>query len=450
MERFKKIWFLFFMVLLSIPMIQNFTGWIKEKPLNGAFVPAVKPQFSVKAIWNETYQDSCTKYIEENIGFHNFLVRLNNQMIFSVFRESPVKGPVIGKDGVLFEESYIISYLGKTYIGDEQIVQNTKNLLAAQEILKEKGVSLLIVFPPGKASYYPELIPNKYKPSKKSVNNYEAYLKNFKEKGVNVIDLNSYIVGMKDTASYEVYCDLGAHWTIWAASIAMDSVIGYIEKMAGRDFADFSIVKMETPDTLRNQDDDLYKTMNLFFHPPYKKIAYPVFKFNNGEDKIRPKVLAISDSYWWTIYADNVAIPQNVFSNGGFWFYNKTVYPVRNPVQSVDELDYKKEIESQEFVLLVTTEATNHLFPYGFCEKYLITYEAEFLTRYGSDTLTKADSLYLDFRNSEIIKIIGEINSNEDWKNKIIKQAEEQKKDLDLMIWEDAEYTFKVKAGVIK
>jgi hypothetical protein len=98
----------------------------------------------------------------------------------------------------------------------------------------------------------------------------------------------------------------------------------------------------------------------------------------------------------------------------------------------------------------VTTEATNHLFPYGFCEKYLITYESEFLSRFRTDSTTNADSLYLDFRNSEINKIIAEINSNEDWKNKIIKQAEEQKKDLNLMIWENAEYSYKVKAGVIK
>ncbi|HOZ29332.1 MAG TPA: hypothetical protein PLL66_00275 [Bacteroidales bacterium] len=438
------------MVLLSVPMIQNFTGWFHEKPLNGAYIPAVKPKISIKSIWNETYQDSCIKYIEENIGFHNFLVRFNNQMIFSVLRESPIKGPVIGKDGVLFEESYIISYLGRTFIGDEEIENNTNNLLATQEILKTKGVNLIIIFSPGKASYYPELIPDKYKPSKKSKNNYEAYMENFNKKGINIIDLNSYIVSMKDTATYEIYCDLGAHWTIWAASIAMDTVIKYMENITNKDYADFSILKMETPDTLRNQDDDLYKTMNLLFYPPYKKISYPVLKFNNGKEKIKPKVLAISDSYWWTIYAESVAIPQNIFSNGGFWFYNKTVYPVRNPVKNVDELDYKQEIESQDFVFLVTSEATNHLFPYDFCEKYLITYESEFINKTISDTLTTVDSLYLEFRNREINKIVKEINANEKWKNKIIIQAEELGVDLDYMILQNADYTYKLRAGVIK
>lgn len=438
------------MVLLTVPMMQNFTNWFKEKSLDGAFIPATKPQFTLKSVWNETFQDSCVKYMEENIGFHNFLVRFNNQVIFSVFRESPVKGPVIGKKGVLFEESYIISYLGSTFIGKDMITQNTNNLLAVQEILKNKGVTLIVLFPPGKASYYPELIPDSYKPNNKSINNYDAYVKSFDETNINFIDLNKYIVSMKDTASYEIYCDLGAHWTVWAASIAMDTVIRYMEHKAQKDFADYTITGLETPDTLRNQDDDLYKTMNILFYPPYKKITYPKFKFNNGKDKYKPKVLAISDSYWWTIYAHNIAIPQNVFENGGFWFYNKTVYPVRTPVQNVDELDYKKEVESQEFILLVTTEATNHLFPYDFCEKYLFTYEKEFNEKLGKEPLNKADSLYLEFRNNEINKIIVEINANQEWKNTIQTQAKEQNKSLELMIWENADYSYKMKTSAIE
>lgn len=438
------------MVLLAIPMLQNLTGWFKEKPLDGAFIPAIKPHFTLKSLWDETFQDSCVKYIEENIGFHNSLVRFNNQIIFSIFRESPVKGPVIGKNGILFEESYIISYLGQTFIGNDKIKENTNNLLAAQEILKNKGVTLIVVFPPGKASYYPELIPDSYNPNKKSINNYEAYVSSFNETNINFIDLNKYIVSMKDTVPYEVYCDLGAHWTIWAAGIAMDTVIKYMEDKVQKDFADFTIIDVETPDTLRNQDDDLYKTMNIIFYPRFKKISYPKYQFNNDNSKYKPKVLAISDSYWWTIYANNVAIPQNVFTNGGFWFYNKTVYPVRDPVQNVNELDYKKEVESQEFILLVSTEATNHLFPYEFCEKYLISYEKEFNEKMGEKSLNKGDSLYLEFRNNEINKIISEINANQDWKNNILKQAEEQNKDPELMIMENADYTYKVRAGTLE
>lgn len=450
MERFKKIWFLFFMILLSIPMIQNYTRLIKEKPLNGAFIPAVKPQFSFKAIWNETYQDSVTKYIEENIGFHNFLVRLNNQLIFSVFCESPVKGPLIGKNGVLFEESYIISYLGKTFLGDEKIAEQCFELKTAQEIMKSKGITLIVIFPPGKASYYPELIPNSYHPQKKGRNNYEAYLENLRDQNINFIDLNKYIVSMKDTATNAIYCDLGAHWTIYASALAMDSVINYMQTKTTKDFADFTITGFEHSDTLRNQDDDLFKTMNLLFLPSHNEIKYPKIKFNNGPEKYRPKTLAISDSYWWTIYAYNIAIPQNVFSDGGFWFYNKTIYPVREPVQNVDDINYYNEINNQEFVLLVTTEATNHLFPYDFCSKYIIGYEAEFLTKAGPEEYNEADKMYLAYREKSINLIISQINANKDWKDKIAQQAKEQNKDLNNMIYENALYSYQVKAGVIK
>lgn len=450
MEKFKKIWFSFFMVLLAIPMLQNYTGWFREKPLNGAFIPAVKPELTIKSLWNETYQDSATAYIEENIGFHNFLVRFNNQLIFSVFRESPVKGPVIGKNGILFEESYIISYLGKTFVGEEKIAEITFELKTVQEILKSKGVELLIIFPPGKASYYPEYIPDRYKPEKKSRNNYEAYLEKFEAENINYIDFNKYIIQMKDTASKAIYCDLGAHWTTYASALAMDSIVKYMENKTGKDHAGFTITGFEIPDTLRNQDDDLYKTMNLLFLPPYRKIAYPKIQFNNNEEKYRPKVLAISDSYWWTVYAPNVAIPQNVFSNGGFWFYNKTIYPVRDPVQNVDAINYKQEVDNQEFVLLVTTEATNHLFPYDFCSKYLIGYEADFLTKTNPGDYTKADSMYMVFRQKSIDGIIQEINANEDWKNNIIQQAKDQNTDVNTMMYNNALYTYKIRAGVIK
>lgn len=450
MQKLKKIWFVFIMVILALPMMQNLFEFCDQKPLNGAFIPAIEPEFSLKSVWNETYQDSITKYVEENIGFHNSLVRLNNQFIFSIFRESPIKGPVLGKDGMFFERTYIISYLGETYIGEEQINETSYELKIVQEILETKGISLINVFPPSKASYYPELIPNSYKPNKKTINNYEAYIKSFDENNINLLDFNKYFLEIRDTCTKTIYCDLGAHWTIYASSIAIDSIINYLENITGKKHADFSITKFETPDTLRNQDNDLYKTMNLLFLPQHNNVEYPVFKFNNGEDKYRPKVLAISDSYWWTVYAHNVALPQNLFSDGGFWFYNKTIYPVRYNGENVNQINYKQEIDNQEFVLLVTTEATNHLYPYGFTEKYLEGYAQEFVAKKITDSVSKADSLFLDYRAHSVDKIIKEIHLNEEWKLNILMQAEEQGVDLETMIYRNAEYTFKMKMGIIK
>jgi hypothetical protein len=101
-------------------------------------------------------------------------------------------------------------------------------------------------------------------------------------------------------------------------------------------------------------------------------------------------------------------------------------------------------------VLLVTTEATNHLYPYGFTEKYLKGYAQEFVTNAVSDTVTKADSIYIEYRAHCVDKYIQEIHQNEEWKSKIAIQAKEQGVDLETMIYRNAEYTFKQKMGIIQ
>ena len=148
---------------------------------------------------------------------------------------------------------------------------------------------------------------------------------------------------------------------------------------------------------LMNQDDDLYRMMNLMFPMSHNTIDNPHFGFTEG---YKPKVLAIADSYWWTVWAWNVALPENLFSDGGFWFYNKTIYPERSPIQNVESVDYKQEIENQEFVLLVCTEATNHLWPYGFIERYLSGYDKVFMEK-QPEQYDAVDSLYVVFRNAE-------------------------------------------------
>lgn len=450
MEKFKKIWFILFMVLLSIPMLQNYTGWFKEKPLNGAYIPSIKPKLTLKSLWNYRYQDSAIAYIEENIGFHNTLVRLNNQMIFSIFRESPISGPVLGKNGMLYEESYIAGYVGATFLGNEEVEKISFRLKTAQEILASKGVTLIVVHTPGKASFYPEDIPDKYHVENKARTNYDAYVEYLTRDEVNFIDLNKHICEMKDTASQTLYCSLSAHWTLYAAVVSLDSIINYMETFTDQELRDFRIAGFEKSDTLRNQDDDLFKTMNLMILPDHNEVQYPILEYTTDQTKHRPKVLTIGDSYWWTLYAYKVEIPQKLFADGGFWFYNKTIYPKREPIQNLESINYYDEVNSQEFVLLHTTEATNHLFPYEFCDKYLIGYEKEFAQKITPDEYTAIDSMYMVCRNQSINSIIAEINSNANWKNNIIKQAKEQNTDLETMIYRNAEYTYKLKAGVIQ
>ena len=345
------------LVFLAI-FLQGKFRFVDIKQLNGAEERIEKPKFSFSSCKNGEYQAGIERYSKENFGFRESLIRFYHQYLYSLFGKDATKGFVTGKDGMLFEESYILSYTGQTFVGKGKVDEVSSRIKLIQDMLAARNVTLLTVLAPGKASFYPELIPDYYLEKANVTNNYKEYVNDFDSIGINYIDFNRYFCNMKDTASKAIYCNLGAHWTIYAASLAMDSLTGYMESKTGKKHAHLAFDGFTISDSLINQDDDIYKSMNLMFPLKHNRIDNPILKFNDG---YKPKVLAISDSYWWTVWAWNVAIPQNIFSDGGFWFYNKTIYPERNPVQNVDEINYRQEIEQQEFVLLMTTEATNHL-----------------------------------------------------------------------------------------
>lgn len=440
MEKFKKIWFGFLMLLLFLPLLQGIFGVVKEKPLDGAFVDTPKPNVNFKALVNETVQDSLTTYCTEQTGFRKSFIRLNNQLMFSVFGESPSKYAVKGKDDIYFEESYVISYTGETYVGEDMIEKTTRQVKLIQDMLKAKGVDLLPVFALGKASYYPECIPEKYLAKQRETNNYREFLKAFERHGLNYIDFNEYLCQQKGNEAHAFYCNLSAHWTVYAASLAMDSLVNYMEAQTGKEQVHLICTGYEENAPLMNQDDDVYKMMNLIFPVRHNPIDRPVFEYTEGE---KPKVLSIADSYWWTVWAWDVSLPQHLFSDGGFWFYNRTVYPEREGVVDVTSLDYKKEIESQDFVLLLCTEATNHLWPYGFCERYLSAFDVEFMGKSPAD-FDAADSLYAAYRSEEIDKTIERINNTPEWLENVQRQAEEKGVPLEQMLYDNAEYAYRM------
>ncbi len=409
MKTFKKIWFLVLLAVLFLPMMQTCFHLVDEKPLDGAYVPAQKPIVNATTLYQETAQDSLMNWCTEQTGFRNSMIRVNNQMLYSAFGKIPVTHLVKGKDGSnFFDKSYVNSFTGETYMGEETIEKNTQQLKLIQDMLGTKGITLLPVFVVGKASYFPELIPNEYMAKRRETNNYEGYLKAFAEKGVEMIDFNRWFCERKDTEPHPLYCNLSSHWTVYGASLAIDSLVNYMESKTHKTQARAVITEFDST-YLMEQDDELWRMMNLMFPFKHNTIDQPKFSFTDG---YKPKVL------------------------------NKTIYPKRTPIQNVESINYKQEIENQEFILLVCTEATNSLWPYGFFERYLSAYDNVF--RYKQpEQYDAADSLYVVFRNEKIENIIQHIKETPEWLESVEQNAKEKGVSLEQSLWDVAEYTYR-------
>ncbi len=439
MKTFKRIWFLVLLALLFLPMMQTCFHLVNEQPLKGAFVEAKKPVIAIDRLINETLQDSLMTWCTEQTGFRKSMIRLNNQLMYSVFGETTADGVVKGKDGYsFFMMPYIKSYMGLTYLGQDQIQKKTQQIKLIQDMLSTKGVTMLPVFVPGKASYYPELIPDKYIEQCRETNNYEEYLKAFAEQDVEMIDFNRWFCDRKGTEDHPVYCNIGTHWTVYGASLAMDSLVNYMETKTHKTQV-HAVIKEFDSSYLWEQDNEIYRTMNLMFPIKHDIVDQPKFGYTEG---YKPKVLAISDSYWWSVFAKEIALHQNLFSNGGYWYYNKTIYPKSDPPRTIESINYKKEIESQEFVLLVCTEASNNIWPYNFIERYLSAYDNAFRNKQPNQYDT-ADSLYSEYKNERIESIIQHIKDSPEWFENVKSHAIEKEITLEQALWNAAEYTYR-------
>src|SRR5580704_3916091 len=112
MNRVKGVLLVFILFFISAFYLQKRFDIIQIKPLDGIKELAHKPKPNIKNISDGIYQDSLNKYFNENIGFRPYLIRILNQLKFSFFYITKAPGVVIGKDGMLFIESYINNYIG--------------------------------------------------------------------------------------------------------------------------------------------------------------------------------------------------------------------------------------------------------------------------------------------------------------------------------------------------
>jgi hypothetical protein len=421
----KKAWpniaLLMIILVVSLPLVQMKFQFFKEKPLDGAFVPAEMVKF-VHMNWSTgLFQEQTEKYLKDHTGFRASLVRLQNQIDYSLFRQANAEGAIVGKNGQLFEYDYIRSWLAFDHPGESFIRKKLGRVRFVQDYLKhEKGIDLVVVFEPGKASFYPEHIPAKYARQKTGPSLYETYVKMAQEAGIDYIDLQEYFIQLKEKSPHPLFPGLGTHWSVYGMTFAADSLLKFIEGRRGIDLAPVTVDSVEISHIPRDTDDDVAKTMNLFFHPNREKLAYPFLRIDTSGSYEKPMVLVVADSYYWNIF--NTRIPKYVFANEAFWYFNALVYPdfYGRPVYT-HELDLRTETEKQDIIFLMVTERFLHKFDWQFADQLYKLYTPEWLK----------DPVYDN---------INDLMRNDPWFNDILDKARQKGISLESALHEEGRY----------
>ncbi|MBN2175770.1 MAG: hypothetical protein JW731_16690 [Bacteroidales bacterium] len=371
----EKILVFLLLAFLVIPAIQKEFSIFPEWKPDGDFISAEKPEFNWSSWKTGDFQSNYNQYLNDHAGFHGVLIRIYNQLDYSLFRIPHAEGVVIGKNNQFFEYDYIRAYTGHDFVGEENIDKYIRMFKYLQVYLKQKSnIDLVLVFEPGKTSFYPENIPNHYLNKQSKNSNYECYHKKAEAYQINFLDLNEYFKQLKGTKPYPLYPEHGIHWSAYGMTFAVDTLIKYMESARQIDLPEVVVDTLLVHRLPQWPDYDVEKAMNLLWrYRESRLLAYPQFKFIDGPGKVRPMVAVIGDSYYWSIY--NAHIPQNLFKNEAFWYFFSQAYPESfSAPKSVNEMNLREEIEKQDVILVMVTERFLYKFGWSFVEKAYRTY----------------------------------------------------------------------------
>ncbi len=424
MNRIKVIILFLLLALLVISIIQFRLKLFREAPLTGYYSQSELPKlkyFTWTRWFSGEFQDQLSLRVNDNIGFRKSLIRISNQYDYSLFGIIHAKGFIQGKERYLFEEDYIHEYNGTYFIGQRTIDKKLSRLRNVMDSLRSYHIPLLLVYEPGKASFYPEYIPHRFHPDKREETNYDYFVKLSRDLGLTFTDLNSYFLQMKDTARFPLFPRYGMHWSLYGVPYAVDTISRLIESETGRTLPDFHIRRLNVSDTPLGTDNDIGELLNLACPLQPTPGAYPVVEFSHKPGKSL-SALVIADSYYVNIVED---YGSRIFKTQDYWYYNKKVYPYQNndPPVYVDKSNLRDKLLKYDVVLLMVSEINLHCGFWNFADEAFLAFHPEI-----------ADPMIYNIEN--------EIRNDREWFRFMVKKSRLQDRPLEEMVQGDAEYTF--------
>ena len=408
--------------IMLFPAVQKQFHIFNENPLHGdvRLAPDIAPN---AGDWFESrFSRTKEKYLNDNFGFRSWFVRLKNQVYFSAFHRTFEREVVFGKSGYLYEARYLNTYAGKDYMGDRQIENRFEKLKLIQDSLSKRGITFVVLFAPGKASYFPEYIPDSF-PAHPARTNYQMHIQAARKFGINHIDFNGWFLKTKTESAFPMYAQTSTHWSTYAMYVAFDSINRYLDQLLHKKLPRYSIGKVEWKEQLSFWDMDMEVSLNLFSALPHHKMPYPSIVWADTQNCFKPRVLTISDSYWSGL--NESGLTKKVYTQPEYWFYNQLVFrgdSARKGFVSTD-FDLKTAVEQRDVVMIMASEANLRFMGWDFIE--------EVYNMYTNGPASYARLQASRKKTIEITSIKNFIAFDEVWFNSIKEKAQTEKISVD-------------------
>jgi hypothetical protein len=376
--RFYKWATVAFVVILWLPLIQRWTQLVPESGLGGVEVQMPKPQLTATNWFNGTFQRQFEDRLIRRIGFRGLLVRIDNQINYSLFRRpSSGRGTrvVMGKDHWLYEQTYIDRYNSSKLAAEEDNRDRMQKLARLQALLRQRGKGLLVVVTPSKAEIYPEFMPpeNVVPGRHLRFSDYEKMAPLLDEYQIPWLDVPRFFREQKKQSDTPLFSKGGVHWNYYSASLVVTQIVDALERQTGSHYAQMVCEGVRVDNRAFGTDNDLGDLLNILTWTwDQGPQVHPILKPVPDAAALKPRLLFVGDSFVFTL--TYLMQTNQLFSNATTFYYYKRrfEYPAGTeaPIDH-DQLDLAAEIDRVDAVILEINEYWLPKIGFGFVEPAL-------------------------------------------------------------------------------
>lgn len=350
-SKIKKALFYLLAVILFLPMLQHLFHFIDSGKLNGAMETHPHSKLTLKGWFDGSYQQKQNTYINDSVGFRPDLVRLSNQLDYSLFKVLHAGDVYVGDHNQLFSKGYVDAWYGRDYMGADTLRRQLIKLRKIQDTLERLGKTFIFAYAPSKVYYYPEDIPA-FMRSTPHITNYSTLRRIGDSLGIHQLDYNAWFLSMKGSSKNALYSNLGVHWSVYGSLLAADSLTRYISTHRHIKMPALTYSKPQYTTTPRSTDNDLATTANLIWPIPSDTLSYPDHYYSSDSTGQRPKSIYIGDSFVWNWIYDGLM--DNTNTDWEFWnYFYESWNKGANDAVSMRTHNWGRSLENTDCVIML-------------------------------------------------------------------------------------------------
>lgn len=257
----KKATFIIFILALWMPFINMHVGIFPEGTSHEKRTPAKYPELQSLSLKNiKGFLANYETYFNDNFGFRNTLINLNNWIHVNLFHMSLNDKLIVGKKGWIFYRSERVNdgrtindYQGKIPFSNDQLEKIGLQLELITNQLRNMNIFFLVVIVPNKETIYSEYLPDSIKKfgNKTRLEQLSEALKH--KSNIHFINLKEDLLNAKSKTKYHLYYRGGTHWNQYGAFYGYQRIIDYLTpffpEMNPFSIDDFEIIPNENSAT---------------------------------------------------------------------------------------------------------------------------------------------------------------------------------------------------------